>query len=318
MITSLQTNTPNSTPSQDTPLFTASEVEHRTAVPATTLRQWERRYGLPNPKRTPSGYRLYSQNDIACIEFFKNRISDGIPASRAAQLYALEQSLPTGNNQVHQNIQFPRATNPNDLTKRLIDATLQGDSAKADAILAQAHSTMPVEDVLLELIQPTLVEIGERWHRGEITIAHEHQATAYLRGKLHGLLEMAGSPRSGPTVVVACAPGEWHEIGALTISIFLRRAGIRTHFLGANTPIVDLARFAREIKASAVMVSAGTSEVIENMRHQAHLLREVVGIVIYGGNGFNANPNLATELGGEYYGGNAKIALEKLISRFAS
>jgi hypothetical protein len=67
-----------------------------------------------------------------------------------------------------------------------------------------------------------------------------------------------------------------------------------------------------------VLVSAGTSEVIENMRDQAHLLREVVGIVIYGGNGFNSNPNLATELGGEYYGANAKIALETLISRFVS
>jgi MerR family transcriptional regulator, light-induced transcriptional regulator len=308
----------NPNPAQDTPLFTASEVEHRTSVPATTLRQWERRYGLPNPKRTPGGYRLYSQNDIACIEFFKNRISAGIPASRAAQLYALEQSLPAGNDQLHEHIQHLRAVNTNSLMNQLIEAILVGDNAKADTVLAQAHHILAVESVLLELIQPTMVEIGERWHRGEITIAHEHQATAYLRGKLHGLLEMAGSPRHGPTVVVACAPGEWHEIGALTIAIFLRRAGIRTHFLGANTPIVDLARFAREIKASAVMVSAGTSDVIENMRHQVHLLREAVPIVIYGGNGFNDNPSLAQELGGEFFGDNAKVALESLLSRFVS
>jgi MerR family transcriptional regulator, light-induced transcriptional regulator len=314
-ITSATLN-PITTPSRDTPMFTAGEVENRTSVPATTLRQWERRYGLPNPQRTPSGYRLYSQHDIACIEFFKSRIAAGISASRAAQLYALEQSLPAGNDQHFENIQHPRVSNANELVSRLIQATLAGDSAKADAVLAQAHSILAVEDVLLELIQPTLIEIGERWHSGEITIAHEHQASAYLRGKLHGLLEMAGSPRHGPTVVVACAPGEWHEIGALTIAIFLRRAGIRTHFLGANTPIADLARFAREIKASAVLVSAGTSEVIENMRSQVHLLREVVGIVIYGGNGFNNNPSLAGELGGEFLGDNAKVALEGLLSRF--
>ena len=306
------------TSTQDTPLFTASEVEHRTSVPATTLRQWERRYGLPNPQRTSGGYRLYSQNDIACIEFFKSRISAGIPASRAAQLYALEQSMPSGNDHFQTAISHPRATHSNELITRLIAATLQGDSVNADAVLAQAHGTMPVEDVLLELIQPTLVEIGERWHRGEITIAHEHQASNYLRGKLHGLLEMAGTPRHGPTVVVACAPGEWHEIGALTIAIFLRRAGIRTHYLGANTPIVDLARFAREIKASAILVSAGTAEVVENIRSQAHLLRETVPVVIYGGNGFNQNPGIAAELGGEYFGDNARIALDGLLSRFAS
>ncbi len=318
MSITISTSNPNPTPARDTPLFSASEVEHRTSVPATTLRQWERRYGLPNPQRTPSGYRLYSQNDIACIEFFKSRIAAGIPASRAAQLYALEQSLPAGNDQHFENILHPRAINTNDLMNRLIQSTLAGDSAKADAVLAHAHSILPVEDVLLGLIQPTLVEIGERWHSGEINIAHEHQASAYLRGKLHGLLEMAGSPRHGPTVVVACPPGEWHEIGALTIAIFLRRAGIRTHFLGANTPIADLARFAREIKASAVLVSAGTSDVIENMRSQVHLLREAVEIVIYGGNGFNLNPSLATELGGEFFGDNAKVALEGLLSRFAS
>jgi MerR family transcriptional regulator, light-induced transcriptional regulator len=307
-----------SSQTHDTPLYTASEVEHRTAVPATTLRQWERRYGLPNPQRTPSGYRLYSLNDIACIEFFKSRISAGIPASRAAQLYALEQSVPYSNNNLGAHVQQYRVTNTNELVNKLIDSTLQGDAATSDAILAQAHGTMAVEDVLLELIQPTLVEIGERWHRGEVSIAHEHQACSYLRGKLHGLLEMAGSPRYGPTVVVACAPGEWHEIGALTIAIFLRRAGIRTHYLGANTPIVDLARFAREIKASAVLVSAGTAEVIENIRPQAHLLRETVPVVIYGGHGFNQNPAIAQEFGGEFLGDNARVALNGLLKRFES
>ena len=199
------------TQAQDTPLYTASEVEHRTAVPATTLRQWERRYGLPNPQRTPSGYRLYSMNDIACIEFFKSRISSGIPASRAAQLYALEQSVPYSDDNLQTQLKYPQASSSHELVGKLIDSTLHGDAATSDALLAQAHATMAVEDVLLELIQPALVEIGERWHRGEVGIAHEHQASNYLRGKLHGLLEMAGTPRYGPTVVVAYAPGEWHD-----------------------------------------------------------------------------------------------------------
>ena len=81
--------------SSATPLFTAGEVEQRTGVPATTLRQWERRYGLPNPQRSAGGYRLYSQNDLTVIEFFKNKIAQGVSVSRAAQLCALEQSLPS-------------------------------------------------------------------------------------------------------------------------------------------------------------------------------------------------------------------------------
>jgi DNA-binding transcriptional MerR regulator/methylmalonyl-CoA mutase cobalamin-binding subunit len=310
--------TPSSTqPTTDTPLFTAGEVEERTGVPATTLRQWERRYGLPNPQRSQSGYRLYSQNDLDVIEFFKARISEGISVSRAAQLYSLEQSLPSAQRETGKAVlPHPKVQSLETMVAQLVDSTISGDSLKADKILAQAYGTMPVEDVVLELIQPTLVEVGERWHRGEITIAHEHQATHYLRGKLHHLLELAGSPRHGPTVILACPPGEWHEIGALSIAIFLRRAGVRTHYLGANTPIIDLARFAREVKASAIMLSATSPEVIDALRPNAHLLREVVPLVVYGGMAFVQNPALAAELGGQYAGDNAAQALDFILAQF--
>lgn len=306
-----------------TPLFTAGEVEQRTGVPATTLRQWERRYGLPNPQRSASGYRLYSQNDLAVVEFFKTRIAQGVSVSRAAQLYALEQSLPSAQRApvspvADSQIGVSTAVNASHwqlpgLISQLVDSTTAGDSLKADKILAQAYATMPIESVVLELIQPTLVEVGERWHRNEITIAHEHQSSHYLRGKLHHLLELAGSPRHGPTVILACPPGEWHEIGALSIAIFLRRAGIRTHYLGANTPIPDLARFAREVKASAVMLSVSSPDVIETLRPQAKLLLEVVPLVIYGGFVFSQNPALAAELGGHFAGRNAAEALDFVL-----
>ena len=116
--------------------------------------------------------------------------------------------------------------------------------------------------------------------------------------------------------LLACPPGEWHEIGALSIAIFLRRAGIRTHYLGANTPIIDLARFAREVKASAVMLSVSAPEVLEALRPDAHLLLEVVPLVIYGGFAFSQNPALAAELGGHFAGRNAAEALEFVLKSF--
>jgi MerR family transcriptional regulator, light-induced transcriptional regulator len=305
--------------SSDTPLFTAGEVEDRTGIPATTLRQWERRYGLPNPRRSVSGYRLYSQNDLKLIEFFKTRIGQGISVSRAAQLYALDRSLPSLQNAPDQPVPpAQRVTAPSDLVAQLVDSTVRGESFKSDKILAQAHATMSVERVVLDLIQPTFVEIGERWHRGEVTIAHEHQATHYLRGKLHHLLELAGTPRQGPTVVLACPPNEWHEIGALSVALFLRRAGIRTHYLGANTPVADLAHFASEVKADAIMLSASTPEVIEGLRIQAHLLVNAAPMVVYGGYAFSQNPELATELGGHFVGNNAGAALDFMLSYLQS
>jgi MerR family transcriptional regulator, light-induced transcriptional regulator len=293
-----------------TPLFTASEVEARTGVPATTLRQWERRYGVPNPERTPSGYRMYSPLDMACIEFIKNHILEGIPVSRASQLWR-ESASQTSSNALH-----PKAIPASVLVEEMIAATLESDMTRAEKVLAQAHAIMPVEDVVLQVIQPTLVEIGEKWHRGEITIAHEHQATSFIKGRLLQLFEMAGSPRGGPVAVIACGPGEYHEIGALAIGIFLRRAGIRTHYLGANMPMVDLARFSREVRAAAVMISCGSPEVVDALRPQIHLLREVVPVLIFGGRAFTERPHLAKELGGEFAGSDAAQALDHLLGVF--
>jgi MerR family transcriptional regulator, light-induced transcriptional regulator len=299
------------TTSNDTPMFTANEVELRTGVPATTLRQWERRYGLPNPQRASSGYRLYSQQDIGCIEFMRNQISGGVPASRAAQLYVLNKP---GKNPVVQTLPQTGAS----LVSRLIEATLSGDNGRADRVLSEAHASLSVEDVLLRVIQPTLIEIGEKWHRGEINVAHEHQASNFLRGKLHGLLELAGNSRHGPAIIVACAPGEWHEIGSLMLAIFLRRAGFRTHYLGANTPVEDLVRFSREVKAEVLMISVSNAEVLENLRGTARFLLEAAPLVVYGGAAFNERPEMARELGGEYLGSDSAMALDGLMARFAT
>ena len=301
------------TATDTTPLFTASEVETRTGVPATTLRQWERRYGLPNPERTPSGYRIYSPLDMACIEFIKNHILDGIPVSRATQLWRELPNKQTALSTIH-----PKAVPASQLVEEMIAATLEGDMTRGERVLAQAHAMMPVEDVVLQVIQPTLVEFGEKWHRGEITIAHEHQATSFIKGRMLQLFELAGSPRGGPVAVVACGPGEYHEIGALAIGIFSRRAGIRTHYLGANMPIVDLARFSREVKANAIMLSASTPEVVDAMRGQIHLLHEVVPILIFGGRAFSQRPELAKELGGQFAGRDAAQALDFLLALFDS
>jgi MerR family transcriptional regulator, light-induced transcriptional regulator len=294
-----------------TPLFTASEVETRTGIPATTLRQWERRYGVPNPERTQSGYRMYSPLDMNCIEFIKNLILDGIPVSRAAQLWREAPNAQPTQDRIH-----PRAMPASQLVEAMVLATLEGDMTRAEKILAQGHATMPVEDVVLEIIQPTLFAIGEKWHRGEITIAHEHQATSFIKGRMLQLFEMAGSPRGGPVAVIACGPGEYHEIGALALGIFLRRAGIRTHYLGANMPIVDLARFAREVRASAVLVSCGSADSVDNLRAQVRLLQEVVPTLIFGGRAFNERPSLAKELGGVYAGTDAGQARDYLLGVF--
>lgn len=287
-----------------TPLFTASEVEERTGIAANTLRQWERRYGIPNPNRAANGYRLYSQNDLECIQFIQAHIENGVTVSRAVELLKSKQT--------------PEETEPQQdehtkVVQELVDVCLRADQNRAAQIINYASISFTVEDVLLKIIQPTLARMGELWAQGHITVAEEHHATAFLRGRIQILLDLLGQPLGGPRVIVACAPGEYHEIGALMISVLLRKRGVQVHYIGANTPLEDLMHYAHTHKGDAILLSVGLASDTQVLREHAEDLRELDIPVIMGGALLNAEPALAEEFGGTYLGTDTLQAVDHMI-----
>jgi methanogenic corrinoid protein MtbC1 len=118
------------------------------------------------------------------------------------------------------------------------------------------------------VIVPYLHELGERWERGEVSIEQEHFASTLLRGRLLGL------PRSwgqgvGPVAVLACAPGEQHDLGLIAFGLALRARGWRIVYLGADTPIASNADTVRSCDPTFVIVSAVNPRAIR--RHAAEL-----------------------------------------------
>jgi MerR family transcriptional regulator, light-induced transcriptional regulator len=108
-------------------------------------------------------------------------------------------------------------------------------------------------------VVPYLHELGDRWERGEASVAQEHFATSVLRGRLLGLAR--GWDRGlGPRVLLACAPGERHDLGLLAFGLALRARGFRIFYLGADTPIDSVAGAAAAVKPDFVVVSAVTAD----------------------------------------------------------
>jgi MerR family transcriptional regulator, light-induced transcriptional regulator len=279
--------------------YTVNEVEDRTSVPASTLRQWERRYSFPNPERSDSGYRLYSEGDLQSINAMKRHIDDGIPASRAAELVRRMNPAAKG----------PRPLK--EMQQELVNALLNFDEERADAVLSEAHSLHPVEAVMFELIHPALVQIGQMWHDGIINTTIEHHSSSYIYGRLRALLSLSSNMKAAPAVIVACAPTDQHELGPLMLAVALRRAGYRVYYVGANTPIADLFEMASQIMPIALMISASTSVAAEKLLEEHHAFRNVSPFVIFGGAAFNENPELAKSLGGLYLAPDITASLEK-------
>jgi methanogenic corrinoid protein MtbC1 len=280
--------------------YTVQQVEERTRVPAGTLRQWERRYGFPHPERTDAGYRLYSEEDIRGIESMRRHIEDGIPASRAAELV---KELPDG------------VADDGAPTKKLADALVEAlvalDEDRCDRVLGEAHALHPVESVLIDVMQTAMVEIGRRWHDGELPTTTEHFASSYIHGRLRNLLSLSGQHRRSPAVVVACAPHDQHELGALMLAVILRRNGYRVTYLGANVPVADLATLAAQQRPLAVMISAATPESLDELKAKRGHLDGIAPILAFGGQAFNDDASVAEELGGRYLAANVVDAVER-------
>ncbi|GGJ30619.1 MerR family transcriptional regulator [Deinococcus roseus] len=287
-----------------TPLYTASEVEERAGIAANTLRQWERRYGIPNPSRAANGYRLYSQNDLECIQFIQAHIENGVTVSRAVELLKSQQNPEASETQTGEHTK---------VVQDLVDVCLKSDQNRALQLLNYASISFTVEDVLLKIIEPTLTRMGELWAQGHITVAEEHQATAFLRGRIQILLDLLGQPLDGPRVIVACAPGEHHEIGPLMISVLLRKRGVQVHYIGANTPLDDLVHYATNHQGDGILISVGLAANTDILKLHASSLKQLKIPVFMGGALINAEPALAEEFGGKYLGADTLHAVEQMV-----
>ena len=219
------------------------ELSRRSGVSPELLRAWERRYGLLKPSRSAGGLRLYSPDDLARVQAMQRHLAEGFAAAEAAALATRTRTDRVG------TIAVPAA-------KDELAAALAGfDDGDAHAVFDTLLAHLSIDTLLRDVIVPYLHELGERWERGEVSVAQEHFASTLLRGRLLGLARGWGRG-VGPVAVLACAPGEQHDLGLLAFGLALRARGWRIVYLGADTPITSVADAARSCRPAAVVVSA--------------------------------------------------------------
>ena len=298
----------------DTPLYNTAAVVQRTGVPATTIRAWERRYGYPLPRRDTGGQRLYSERDIQGIRWLADQTAQGVAISRAVAMLRGGYAAPGPSGAAA--TQAPRSFTS--VRSDILHALLALELDRAEAVLAEAFALYSVEDVCLHIFEPLLIEVGDRWHAGELSIAEEHYITAFIRARLFALLDAyqrAGA--DGPLVLLACAPDEWHEIGILLVSVFLARRGVAVRYLGPNLPLEALARLVEQHHPAVVALSAQSRETARKLRGAGRLLGEGPPPhprLVFGGQAFNNDPALRDGMDGTYVGPSATAAAGAIAS----
>jgi len=236
------------------------EFSRRLGVSDHVLRAWERRYGLLRPIRSPGGFRLYSEDDERRVRRMQVHLSHGLSAAEAARATLGEDQASAA----RQNQAVERGGGQFDVLGALARAMEEMDEPAAQALLDRLLADFTLETVLRDVVLPYLRAVGERWERGQATVAQEHFASNLLRGRLANLARGWGNG-NGPTALLACPPGEEHDLPLLAFGIVLHRNGWRISYLGANTPIEDLTRTAAELQLDLIVLAAVTAERFNGM-----------------------------------------------------
>jgi DNA-binding transcriptional MerR regulator len=277
---------PTSQPTPDTGpgYFRIGQLAKRTGVSPELLRAWEQRYRLLQPTRTPGGFRLYSAADEARVQRMQSLVAGGLAAAQAARLVLSdgEPPPPTAS---------PLATTLEDAAGTLTASLDRLDEQAASTALDRLFATYTVETVLQDVILPYLHRLGDRWAAGEVSVAQEHFASNLIRGRLLGLAQGWGQGR-GPGAILACVPGEQHELGLLAFGVALRRRGWRITYLGTDSPIGAVADTARSLApAVVVLLSINAEGFLDHAREIEHLTKQVQVMIA----GTGATPEVARQ-----------------------
>ena len=301
------------------PLYNIGVVSRFTGVPIATLHAWERRYGFPIVSRTAGGHRLYSEKDIARLRWVKSQVDSGLTVSRAViAVRALEADgrlfLPVESEAGRRS--EPGTTASPSLRESLLAALIQHDLPRADQLMGEMLAFYSPEDLTLDVIGPALNAIGEAWEQGHITVATEHLASNYLRHRLLMWMVTGPTPRSGNPIVLACAPGEWHEGSLLMLGVLLRRQGWPVAYLGQNVPFHDLAKFIDDIHPRAVVLVAMCEEPARALADWPQWIHQMGGnpVIAFGGRAFVVQPELQGIVPGIYLGASIPDGLANLVS----
>jgi DNA-binding transcriptional MerR regulator/methylmalonyl-CoA mutase cobalamin-binding subunit len=244
-------------------MYSIKAVAQATGLTVETLRAWERRYGIVVPSRDESGRRVYRAEDVLRLRRLREATERGHPIGRLAGLSddGLASLLDESTDR------RVRAAS-NAFVERILESALRFRTAECEQALTLAIAMLPPQQLVSEVLQPLLREVGERWHRGELAISQERLISTVVRRHVGLMLDAYDRSARGAAVVFATLPGERHELGLLMSAMVCASHGFKVHYLGTDLPPLEIARFARESGAAGVALSVVLQERLADLPAQ--------------------------------------------------
>ena len=297
-------------------MYTIKRASEMVGVPIATLRAWERRYGVVNPGRSDSGYRLYGADEIAVLRRMQALVNSGWSPKEAAAATSAESDLETEPTNVPRDkpLRSRSARRAGTEMWDLVAAAAALDPAAITWLLDDHFARGSFEQVVDGWLLPELERLGQAWAEGAVSVAGEHLAAAAVQRRLSAAFDAAAlDSASSPLLVTGLPSGCRHELGILAFATAVRRQGLAVVYLGPDLPLRDWLTAADRHQPDAVVITVPTLndvapalEIVEGFAGR----QELVGI---GGRHQDAVLEAASPLGGR-----SAVPLGQSIARAAS
>jgi len=237
--------------------LSAGEVARRLGIAATTVRTWDRRYGLGPSRRDPGRHRRYNRRDFARLEVMRQLVIQGVTPAEAARI-ARDLRNPDHRDEIgDEDTGLTRSR----LVVSLRRAALALDPAALEQIASRALAD-GVVPAWTTVFAPTLREIGRRHSVLSRYIAAEHLLSAAISAALSAVAR----PAARPSVLLACAPDELHSLPLEALAAALAEQDRRSRMLGARVPVNVLRDAIAKTGPTAVVLWAhapGTADHVQ-------------------------------------------------------
>ena len=230
--------------------YSIKDLQNFTGIKAHTIRMWEKRYNIVEPKRTNTNIRYYDDDDL------KKLINISILNRNGYKISAI---VSLSDSAISEEI-LSLAHTLNDFESQiegLVVSMIDFDENMFEKIFNTAVIKMGFEDAVINILYPFFEKIGVLWQIGTITTSHNYFISNLVRQKIIVAIDglVTSFTDKTKTYLLFLPEGEHHELGLLFYQYILKKNNYKIIYLGANVPDECLIELTKSEKINGLMTS---------------------------------------------------------------
>ncbi len=251
-------------------IYTIGDLEKLSGIKTHTIRIWEQRYGLLEPRRTSTKQRYYEDEELQLLLHvaFLNRQGYKISKIAAMTPEQIREKV-----EEITRMQLEADSRINVLTLAFVEMDEYRFSNIFDAYVKE----LGLEETFLQVIYPFLEKLSLMWLSGAVKPCQENFFTLALRSKLHHAIESCPlpSPRDALRFMLFMPQGESDELSLLLVQYMIRSRGMLPIFIGSDTGLMDVEDAHKIIKPHFVFTILSESFNADSIEHYVERLAAV-------------------------------------------